>query len=331
MLQLADFQSEVNKFTVKSGLNARVTMWLHAVEQDVISRHPFWWMVQTASFATVASTATYVLDQRVDGRKISKLNDETQDDHVGLDNLARMLWRDPTPTDAGSPYAYAFEGMAHCRAQPSSASVLTIASDNSADMSKKVVVRGLDSSGIYKTHTITTNGADGTTPVAGAITMQGTSGEDQPVEIIQKESTFAGTLTVTSNSGGVTIVTIPPDDLVFSAPKIRLQSVPDAANTMRYYFYQRVRRLTSVYDTPTVPEQYQWQTLMNGVIAMGHYYNGDFDQGQIFEAKMERGIDKMIADSSAGGGIAFKRPPKRTGGLRTLRLNYDQNDDVGTP
>jgi hypothetical protein len=238
-----------------------------------------------------------------------------------------MLWNDPTPDEGGSPYSYSYQGIAHTSKQPSSASVLTISSSSS---SKAVVVRGVDSSGVYQTETIPTNASDGTTAVNGTTSWAATSGGDSPIEIIQKESTFAGTLTVTSNSAAVTIVTIAPNDLVFSAPKIRMYYQPDAAETIRYYFYQRVRRLTSTYDTPLVPEQYQWSTLMNGTIAMAHYNNGDFDQGQIFEQKMERGIQRMIEDTQPHGQIRFKRVP-RAGGLRSLRFNYDQNDNVGTP
>lgn len=324
MLQLSDFKTETNKFAAKAGLNSRIALWLHAVELYALSVHPFWFMVKSASLSTVEDQATYVLDSRCDGRRVKKMNNESSDSHLFLDNLANLLWRDPTPTESGDPWAFSFQGLARVQALTTAASTLSVASSDADDASKKIVVRGL-ASGIYQTETITLDASDGRTAVTSSLTWD--AGE---VETVQKQSTFEGTLTVTAQSAAVTVVSIPPNDLAVEAPLIRLMNVPDSVQTLRYYFYQKVRRLTSDYDIPTIPEPWQWEIGMNGVLAMAHYNNQDFQQGQLYEAKMEKGIKKMIDWSRPMGRSSLKTPPVFSG-LRSLRFDYDALDNYGTP
>lgn len=324
MLQVADYKTEVNKIAAKAGLNSRIPLWLHVVEQYALSAHPFWFMVNSATLSTVDGQPTYVLDQRCDGRRITKMNNESAETHVCMDNLANLLWRDPVPTDTGDPWAYAFQKLVRVQGITTAASVLRFASSDATDSSKKVVVRGLVS-GVYRTEEIMLNAGDGTTPVNSSLTYD--AGE---VETVQKQSTFAGTLTVTAQSAAVTVSTIAPNDIAIEAPLIRFVNVPSAVQTMRYYFYQKVRRLTSDYDIPTLPEPFQWEVGMNGVLAMAHYNSQDYEQGQLYEGKMERGIKKMVDWSRPMGMSRMKVPPRR-GGLRGFNMDYDALDNTGTP
>lgn len=325
MLQLIDFKTEVNKQTKKAGLNSRIPNWLWAVESRVFSMRPLWFMVASQTLTTVDGQAEYILDSRIDGRRISKMNDETEDAHITLDALATMLWRDPTPTEEGQPYSFAYQGLSRVQDQPDAAGTLSFASDDSSDTNKKVVVVGF-SGGIEVTKTYETDGSNGTTSVTTADSF-----DADGITSIQVESGFAGTLTVTADSGSTTVVSIPPNTYYFEAPKIRFMNVPDSARTLRYYFYKKVKKLSSDYECPTVPEQFQWDICMNGVLSIAFYNNNDFQQGQLFEGKMNDGIRRFIAWCNPTGKSPYKNPPIMPSLRQLARYDYSEVDAVGTP
>lgn len=327
MLRLIDFKTEVTKITVKSGVNTRIPLWIHAVENQILSRYPFWFMVESAPLTTVADKAVYVLDSRCDGRRISNFVNESDDGHVCYDHLASMLWKDPTPTETGNAQNFTFMGLAKVQNQPSASSQLSISSNNSEDTGKKIIVRGLVS-GIYMTEEVQLDSTNATTAVTTT-----NSFDADGVESIQKEDVTSGTITVTADSGSTTVVKIPPKDIAIEAPKVRLKYVPSEAQTLKYYFYKKVRRLTNDYDTPTIPEQFQWECLINGVLAIAFYNNQDYQQGQLFESKMEAGIKKLIQWGQPTGVARQKLPPGRMGRGSSLRnlYDYDSLDNYGTP
>lgn len=280
-------------------------------------------MVENTTLTTIANQATYVLDSRIDGRRISKMNNETDDDHVVLDDLAAMLWSDPTPTEGSSPYSFAFQSISRVVNQPTSASVVTLVSSSSTDVSKVIIINGLNSSGIFITESVSLDGADATTPVVSTNTFL-------EVESIVKEGTTAGTITATANAGVVTVVSIGPYDLVYEAPLVRFYLVPDSVITLRYYFYKKVRKMNSVYDIPTIPEQFQWDILMNGVLAFAHNNEKDYSIADKYEAKMEQAIRKMVTWGKPINVGSTKIPPYGERSLK-LRFDYDSLDSYGTP
>lgn len=320
MLQLLDFKNEVLA-VAGSGLNTKVAMYLQVAEQFALSYRPFWFMVGNTTLTLVASQATYVLDRRVDGKRISKMSNETSDGHICLDTLANQLWSDPTPTESGTPYSFSFQGISHVAAQPTSASVLALASDSALDVGKKVIVRGKVGN-VYTVEEKALDGTDSTTPVS-------TTNAWTEVETIQKESVFTGSLTATSNAGAVTVVALAPTELSMEAPLVRFLHVPSAADTVRYYFYKKVDRLTNDYDTPLTPEQFQWPVLMTGVLALASYAKKDYSQAQMWESKQDKAIRAMSEWADSLGHVKRKYAPNQR--ITSLRFDYDALDSYGTP
>jgi len=322
MLNLLDYITESAKMVGMASATTRVPVWLWAVENEILNRHPFWFMVKSNTLTMVDGTATYILDERCDGRRVSKMSDETNDAHVDLTTLANILWSDPTPTEEGDPYAFAYEGMSRVLAQPAAAGTLSIASSSAADVSKYITIRGRVS-GLTKTEDKATDAADGTAAVTTT-----NSWDIGGLELIVKQGVTTGTITITR--GAVTVASLAPKVLYHEAPIIRMKDVPGAAATMRYYFYQKVRQLTSNYEPPYLPEQFQWSIGMNGVMMVAHAAMKDFEQSRFYEQKMEKGYQQLIDWCKPVGGLTTKTAPA-VKIMESLRYNYDQNDSFGIP
>lgn len=314
MLTLGDMKSEVNKLAVKSGLNSRIPLWAHVVELDIMSRYPFWWRVKSTTLSTVADKYEYTLTPRVDGRRVGKFSNETSDEHLTIQDLADYLWGDPTPTDeTGSPYAFTFSGLAKVQNQPSSASQLACVSSSASDTTQKLLIRGVAGGvDVYEEVTLT-----GTTPVNSANSYS-------EVESIAKSESTTGTITVTSNSAAVTVISLSPQDIAIECLKVRLQNVPDSAETLRYWFFEKARRMASDYDIPMIPEAFQWKTLMYGVLEIAHLNNQDYEQANLYHQRMEGGIIDLIEWSRPHGAAAvnYKCKPPRSS-FKGLRFDED--------
>lgn len=313
MLTLGDITSEVNKIAVKSGLSSRIPLWAHFVELDVCSRYPFWWRVKNTTLTTVADLAEYSLTPRVDGRRVGKFSNETQDTHISPMDLASQLWSDPTPTETGTPYGFSFSGLSKVQRQPTSASVLACVSSDASDTTQKLLIRGVAGGvDVYEEVTLT-----GTTPVDSANTYS-------EIESIAKSTTTTGTVTVTSNTAAVTNISLAPQDIAIECPKIRFQLVPSAAETLRYWFFEKPRRMVSNYDIPLVPEDFQWKTIMYGVLEIAHLNNQDYEQANLYHQRMEAGIQELIEWSRPHGAeaVKYKCKPSRAS-FKSLRVDYD--------
>lgn len=325
MLSLLDIKNEVTKQAKKAGITSRVPNWLYAVESHALSGRPYWFMVKKATLTAESGKALYILDSRVDGQRISKFNNITDDFHVTLEDIAQMLWKDPTPDEGGQPYSYAYQGLSRVQDQPDAASKLTLVSSNSNDKGKKVFVAG-HVNGIYVEEEVQLDPTDGTSSVQTANTY-----DADGVETVEIEPGKVGTLTVTADSGATTIVSIPPSVNFIEAPRIRFNYVPDEALELDYYFYQKVQKITSDFKHPIIPEQFHWDICMNGVLAIAYYNNNDFDQARLFEAKMEQGIRRMTNWSNPTGKSPHKSGPNRPLISKFERFDFDEVDGVGTP
>ena len=126
--------------------------------------------------------------------------------------------------------------------QPSSASVLRIASSSSSDTSKTVRIIGIVS-GYPDTETIITDGTDGTTAVSGLKSFTS-------VERISCSASRTGRITVDSNSAAVTVAVLPVGNTgdAFWYQKIQLWPIPNAAITLNTYYYKQPPRLVNDQD-----------------------------------------------------------------------------------
>ena len=124
-------------------------------------------------------------------------------------------------TRKGTPVAYRMWGEDMVLAQPASASVMTISSSSSSDVSKSITVFGTVS-GYPDYEVITTNASNGTTTTAGSKSFTS-------IERIVKDSSTVGRITVTANSAAVTVAVLPVGDTTAGIlyKKAQLWPLPD--------------------------------------------------------------------------------------------------------
>lgn len=155
------------------------------------------------------------------------------------------------------PTQYVLWGRTHVAAQPSSASTVSIVSSSGSDSgsTKNITVRGV-AGGAVTTDTITPTGI---TPVAGTKSFTKILG-------VTKAAAWAGTLTVTSNGGVVTNLTLNNDEFGRSYQQLYMLGLPSTADVIEYRFYRLPRPLTADFDVPDIPPTFSrilvWDSLL---------------------------------------------------------------------
>lgn len=180
----------------------------------------------------------------------------------------RAFYLHGTPITTGNvPTLYRMWGQDDVLQQPIAASVMSISSSATADTSKSVTVFGTVS-GYPDFETITTNGSDGTTVVAGTKSFT-------KVERISKSASTTGRVTVTSNSANVTVAVLP---------------VGDSTDRIQYKKMQLFPLPTDVFPVQVQYYKDPWFLINDNDV---HELGGDFDEAIICLA-----VAKLKAESS---------------------------------
>lgn len=219
-----------------------------------------WPSVQT--IPTVASTTLYSLHQEF-------LRP------YWVRNTTQQQWMVEVPTRNMEPLGldfvndtdtlqFALWGRSQVKAQPTSASVITISSSSASDTTsaKAVTIYGDTASGVT-TETITPNGL---TPVAGTTSFTQILG-------VTKGAEWAGTLTLTSNSAAVTNLTLFPTEYGRSYQQLQLLSQPVAGETISYRFYRKPRELSAANDLTDIPPPFERILVYDALLLMAAYDN----------------------------------------------------------
>ncbi|MBP9706760.1 MAG: hypothetical protein KBD78_03900 [Oligoflexales bacterium] len=225
-----------------------IRRWANRAQHRFISEanHNFSWLAITdLTFTTTASQREYALSSLVDNSKLIILTERNSPRKIEVITREQFLENVPDPTDnQGDPYWAYHSGFTPVVSQPTSSSVLTLVSTTSDN--SVVKIEGLNSSGVLVGEEITLNG---TTPVNSVnsytkILNRGISGF------------LLGTVTMTSNSGGVTNSVISPRSRQGMHPKIVLWPTPSGAMTYYYDAYMRLPELVNDNDFSLIPERY---------------------------------------------------------------------------
>lgn len=128
------------------------------------------------------------------------------------------------------------------RAQPTSASQLSIVSASASDTTQVVYIKGLDTNG-YETYE--------------EVTLTGTSAATSTytysrVHLISKSAATVGAVTVTSNSAAVTVAIFSREQLEHRCKVIRLILVPNSSIVIELNYIQRILPMTQDYDYPII-------------------------------------------------------------------------------
>jgi hypothetical protein len=203
--------------------------------------------------------------------------------------------------EEGSAEGFMFWGHSPVAAFPSSASVVTAVSTSASDTGAayKVHIQGIKSDGDIAEESLTFNG---TTPVIGTIPF---------VEILRvtKTQEFNGTLTLTSNSGGVTLLTLGATEFGKQYRQIQLVQTPSESQTLSYRFFRKPIRLEEDYDIPEIPSPYSQLLVWDACMLFGGY-NTDIRPETIArwrdqQQKWEKALEQYLKDVSTLGAQAL--------------------------
>lgn len=162
----------------------------------------------------------------------------------------------------GENERFALWGLQHVQNQPSSPSVITIVSSSALDVgsTKAITVRGDTSDGVT-TEQINPNG---TTPVVGLVQFT-------KILRVTKAASWAGTMTMTSNSGAVTNLKLFPTELGRHYLQFYLLFNPASADTIQYRFYRRPSPLVNDNDIPDVPDPHSVILVWDALLLLAAY------------------------------------------------------------
>lgn len=171
-----------------------------------------------------------------------------------------------------------------CRKHPTSASVLAIVSSSAGDTTQSIVIQGLDSNGRYVSETVALNGTS----------SQNSTNSYTRVIGIAKSATTTGTVTITSNSGAVTVATIAPSVLDYRVKVMRFYASPSSTITVYCPYLIKAIPMVSSYDVPVIDCA---DVLELMATASAWRYKRQFAKGGDYERLAEKAINTMIWDA----------------------------------
>jgi len=222
--------------------------------QRYYSLHPqcdrLLWMYNTA-------TKQYVQEYPVQG-----LGTEDEQERAVLGG-----WHQTT----GPAQGFITTGVAQVKNQPSSASTISLVSDNASDTGSayQVLIKG-QVSGEIVSQLVTLSG---TTPVASTASFTYVLG-------ITKSQAFNGQMTATSNSGAVTIIALTPNELGRHYRQIMLLEEPTGVETLKYQFYRKPLLMVNDYDIVDIPSELAQLIVWDALISLATY-NSEFTAAHV--------------------------------------------------
>lgn len=212
-------------------------------------------------------------------------------------------WNDQT----GSAEHFVLWGRTQVKRQPTSASVLSIVSDDAADSGGgaglQLFIRGETVDGSVKAEIINPSG---TTPVL-------TDHSYVKVMQVTKAGPWTGTMTMTSNSGAVTNLVLDYCDLGKMYQQLFLIESPTAVETIEYRFYRNPIKMVNDYDQPDIPYPYS-QLLVWDALVMFAGYNTEISAAAVgsfreMQTRMEIAMaNAFMEGQSLESRVRFVRP-----------------------
>ena len=201
--------------------------------------------------------------------------------------------------DTGSAERFTLTSRTQIQNQPSSASVISIVSSSASDASsaKAITVGGMTSTG-YTTESITPNGitaAPGSTSFTEIIT-------------VTKAAAWVGTMTMTSNSGAVTNLTLFPTEYGRSHQQIELLRAPATAETIEYRFYRQPPKLTNDNDVPLLPPPTQEILVYDALIHIAGYNTDMNAQALGVWRDNQQRLERLLQEAQLEGQMIAAEP-----------------------
>lgn len=252
----------------------KIGKYINARYREVLRRYDWTQLFNTYTFTTTAALATYPMP-----------NDFEEAWYIYDNTNKKVLWQrqeigPQNDTTLVGSSEYFTVGEISMKDQPTSASTLSIVSDSSSDNTQTVFVRGIKN-GYENTETVTLSG---TTPAT-------TTGSYTKILQISKSATSSGVITVTSNSGAVTIAVIPAGQLQARYRIIRFFYIPTASVSMVVRYKRSPLPLVNDYDYPILDIA---DELVVGATADAWRAKRQFAKADVLDNKFEQMLSLRI-------------------------------------
>lgn len=262
-LRLTDLRTELALRLRQPALSsAQRDLWLNMAQDDIATYLDPAHLVIPFTFTTVSGTRKYFLDQ-IEYLKVLSLRDTSNVIDLDEATMQELECWDPDYSDTGTSRIYVLQGYEYVRAQPSTATTVSIVSSSAADTTQAVRINGLVS-GAPTSESISLNG---TTSAAGSTTWDAGTVNTLTIFSAVKNATTTGRVTVTSGSD--TLAIIPPSLFAEERQPIFLWPEPSAANTMRGHALRRPRKMVNAEDFPDYPPEWH-ELVVIGAAVKGH-------------------------------------------------------------
>jgi|TARA_Y100000310_G_scaffold340784_1_gene437740 hypothetical protein len=284
-IKLSDIRTEV-KANLKSSLIAqnRIDLWANFAHLELWRSLDPEYGKETTTFTTVSAQRQYNIEASIN--KILSVVDQTGSIRLSQLSETEIETFDPELNDSGSPNFYSLFGISYIQNQPSSASAITVVSDDNTDTTQTIQIIGT-AGGVEVAENLTMNG---TVNVVGSTSFTS-------LRRISKSATTAGTITATSNAAAVTNVTIPARLLFLEMQPIRLWPVPSSARTILVRYIRNAVPLRDGDDIPDLPENWH-STLLQLTLAYGHEFLYEFDVATQKRGMVAQNIRDLVSDQS---------------------------------
>ena len=272
-----------------SGYKTKIKDFCRDRYKQVYDRH-FWDDLFRESKVTATSGQSYlILPKGI--KDVLYVSDRSEDILVrrhGVQNFQRR-YLDTLDTQ-GTIYNYTDFGYSPVAARMDQASAIRVVSTASGDTTQNITLRGFDSNGEEQTETITLTGvsnADG----SQSFTAFDIENPRTGLAMVTLSATATGTVTISQVTGGTTLLRLAPGETSASFKMIRLQNVPNAADTLYVGHKEPLRSLTNDGDVP------QWDCddlIVEGAYADCLNEQRQFARAQAIESKWEKMITARI-------------------------------------
>jgi hypothetical protein len=222
---------------------ALLTVWLKAPWAQFRAPSPY-------EFATVAGTREYALP-----RQFGRMADRSG----RIRNLTLGTWLDPidrgelderhpeagTSLDVnGQPIGYLLDGTVGVSRQPDSAGeACEVVSSSGSDIAVEVYLEGLDANGVHTRAEFTLTGAVAVAVGTWSKIFEFGKAYDEATDPTTEDTSSAGTVTLRTVAGPVTLQTLSPDESAVDLPVLSLYRTPDAVYTIAVPYMRAPRRI----------------------------------------------------------------------------------------
>ena len=210
---------------------------------------------------------------------------------------------------SGAIVFYSPLGLRATRRPLSVADTLEILSSASADIGLAIRIVGVRNTELVQhAEEITTNGTNGTTPVAGAVSWR----QGWSIESIGTNAVPAGIITVRETTADTILAYLPVGQKQTQHYVVRLENPPDTADAITVHYKRKPRRLTDDDDVTVIPVS---QYLIEKTIAKMRQFDRKYLQSQVHKSEAADDIMATMSERRIQQPVIRQARPLRWGKL----------------